>query len=168
LEVQVKALILYRSCHGNTRSAVETIEARLKEKGWQAIVRDVRQRLPDLQQIDIVLNGAPTRLKRVNRRSVAVLRKLKSKGLSDKPIAVFDTCAIIPTEPEKFEEAKPWLFPGAAGLLHKAAADLGLNVFKETLRCEVNGMKGPLVEGSRQKAIEFADAFLSSCSTASA
>lgn len=95
----MKALILYRSFYGNTKSVAETIEGRLKEKGCQTIVQDVRQRLPDLHQIDIVLNGAPTRIKRANRRSVAVLKKLKSRGISSKPVAIFDTCGIIPTDP---------------------------------------------------------------------
>lgn len=66
----------------------------------------------------------------------------------------------------KYEEAKPWLIPVAAGILQKAAADLGLNVFKDTLRCEVNGMKGPLVQDAKQKAIAFTDAFFSSCTKA--
>jgi len=157
----MKALILYRSFFGNTKLVAETIEGRLREKGYQTIVQDVRQKLPDLQQVDIVLNGAPTRIKRANRRSVAVLKKLKSRGISTKPVAIFDTCGIIPTDPAKYEEARPWLIPGAAGIMHKAAVDLGLNVFKDTLRCEVNGMKGPLVENATQKAIAFTDAFLS-------
>lgn len=162
----MEALILYRSFYGNTREVAETIGGRLKEKGYQTVVQDVRKKLPDLQQVDIVLNGAPTRIRRANRRSVAVLKKLKSMGISNKPIAIFDTCGRMPTDPAKYEEAKPWLIPGAAGIMHQAAAGLGLNVFKDTLRCEVDGMKGPLVENARQKAMAFTDAFVSWCGKA--
>ncbi len=156
------ALVLYRSYYGNTKSVAEAMGARLREKGFETVIQDVRRTLPDVKHVDLVLNGAPTRIKRVNRRSRAVLRKLRARGLSTKPIAIFDTCGLIPTDPAKYEEAKPWLVPGAAGILHKEAADLGLNVFKDTLRCEVNGMKGPLAEGVREKARAFVDAFLSS------
>jgi len=155
----MKALILYRSYHGNTKEVAEALGVRLKERGYEPVVQDVRQPLPDVRGFDIVLNGAPTRIKRANRQSMAVLRKLKSKGISSKPIAIFDTVAKIPTEPAELEKARAWLFPGAAGIMHKHAVDLGLNVYKETLRCEVNGMKGPLVDGAADKAKAFADDF---------
>jgi flavodoxin len=156
----MKALVLYRSFYGNTKQVADAIAERLKELGYEAEARDVRQRLADLRDVEIVFNGAPTRMARVNRKSLGVLRKLKAMGFTQTPIAIFDTCAVIPTDPEKFEEARKWIVPGAAGILHKAAADLGLNVCGERLRCEVNGMKGPLVEGALEKARVFTDAFI--------
>lgn len=154
----MNALILYRSHYGNTQKVAQTIADRLKEGGHTTIVQDVRQRLPELAGIDLVFNGAPTRMKRASLRSLGVLRKLKRRGLGDRLVAIFDTCAVMPTDPKEMEEAKAWIVPGAAGRMHKAAADIGLNVYRDTLRCEVNGMKGPLVNNALEKAIAFTDA----------
>ncbi len=156
----MKALILYRSYHGNTRQVADAIGQRLKEKGCEPVIQDVRQKLPDLSGFDLVLNGSPTRIKRPNGRSLRVLGKLKARGISSKPIAIFDTCAIIPTTPEELAKSGEWIIPGAAGILHKAAKDLGLNVFAETLRCEVKELNGPLVENAIPKALAFADALV--------
>jgi len=60
----MRALILYRSYHGNTRQVAEAIEKRLKELGHGAAVQDLRAGLPDLAGIDCVFIGAPTRMAR--------------------------------------------------------------------------------------------------------
>jgi hypothetical protein len=156
----MKALVLYRSYNGNTKQVADAIGRGLGDLGLESVVRDVRQKLPDLAQVDMVLNGAPTRFARVNRKSLGILRKLKAKGLARKPVALFDTCAVIPSNPVELEEARRWIIPGAAGIMHKAAVELGLNVHGETLRCEVSGMKGPLVEGALEKAAAFTRDFV--------
>jgi flavorubredoxin len=155
----MRALVLYRTWYGNTKQVAEALARGLQSRGVETVVQDVRQALPDVQSIDMVLDGAPTRIARVNRHSRAVLRKLRARGFGSKPVAVFDTCAVIPTDPAKLKESERWLFPGAVGKLHAAAKDLGLNVYEKTLRCEVNGMEGPLVDGALEKAEAFARDF---------
>jgi hypothetical protein len=98
---------------------------------------------------------------RVNRRARRVLKRIGKKGFAKKPIAVFDTYGPVPTDPEELEKGKKWLYPGAAGILHKAAETQGLNVYPKTLRCEVKGMKGPLGENELEKAASFAKEFVS-------
>ena len=158
----MKALILYRSFNGNTKQVAEVMGRRLGTLGYEAAVQDVRARLPDLGQVDIVLNGAPTRMARVNRRSVSILRKLKAKGLADKPVAIFDTCALSPADPVEREKAQSWIVPGAAGIMRTAAERMGLNVYKDTLRCPVKGLRGPLVDDAIANAEAFVEAFVAS------
>jgi hypothetical protein len=158
----VKALVLYRSFNGNTKQVAEAIGRRLGTLGYEAAIQDVRARLPDLGTVDIVLNGAPTRMARVNRRSVDVLGKLKRKGLGHKPVAIFDTCALFPADPEERKKAQSWIVPGAAGIMQTAAEGMGLNVFKETLRCPVKALRGPLVDEAIEKAGGFVEAFVAS------
>ncbi len=155
----MKALILFRSYYGNTKQVAETIGRRLREADYQTAVQDARAKLPELSDVDVIFNGAPTRIKRVNRRSLGVLKQLKKKGYR-RPIAIFDTCAILPREAAELEKARGWIVPGAAGIMHARAKELGLNVYKDTLRCEVREMKGPLADGALQKAIAFAEAFI--------
>ncbi len=156
----MRALILYRSYYGNTRQVAEEIERSLRGLGHQAAVQDLRSRLPELAGIDCVFVGAPTRMARVTGRARAALRTLKARGLGRKPLAVFDTYGPVPKTPEEMAKAERWLNPGAAGILAATASQLGLNVQARTLRCEVQGLKGPLAEGELGKVAAFVKAFV--------
>lgn len=153
----MKALILYRSFYGNTKQVAEAIAAELRATGHEAAVRDVRDRLPALGETDLVFIGAPTRMARPGRRALRAVKGLRRGGLgADKTVALFDTYGPLPTTPEELEKSRKWLYPGAAGVLQKAAQKLGLKVHPETLRCEVKEMKGPLAD----KALEQTAAFV--------
>jgi hypothetical protein len=84
------------------------------------------------------------------------LKRKGKKGAAEKPIAVYDTYGPVPANPVELEKGRKWLYPGAAGILHKLAASQGLNVYLKTLRCEVQGMKGPLKDRELDKAASFA------------
>jgi hypothetical protein len=157
----MKALVLYRSYHGNTKYVANSIAGQIRVQGHEADVRDLRRRLPDFGGIDAIFVGAPTRMARVGWRSRRVLKRIAKKGIGRKPVAIFDTFGPIPTTPEELEKGRKWLYPGAAGILQQKAKDLGLNVYPETLRCEVTGMKGPLKENESDKAVAFAKDILS-------
>jgi hypothetical protein len=152
-------LVLYRSHYGNTRQVAEALERRLRQLGHETAVQDLRARLPDLAGVDCVLIGAPTRMARVAGRAKAALRRLRAGGLGRKALAVFDTYGPIPKTPEEVAEAERWFNPGAAGILRKRAAELGLNVHSQTLRCAVREFKGPLADGELEKVAVFAEAF---------
>lgn len=156
----MKTLILYRSYHGNTKEVADAIAGQIRAFGHEAEVDDLRRRLPDLSGIDAVFIGSPTRMARVNRRARRALKRLYKKGLAGKPVAVFDTYGPVPTTAEELEKGRKWLHPGAAGILQETAKSLGLNVYAETLRCEVWGMKGPLKDKELERAAAFTKNFL--------
>ncbi|HUU05657.1 MAG TPA: flavodoxin domain-containing protein [Patescibacteria group bacterium] len=156
----MKALVLYRSYHGNTRDVAEALAVEMTKLGLQAEVRDLRPPLPGLQDIDCVLIGAPTRMARVTWKARRALRRLRRIGLGAKPLAIFDTYGPLPADPAKLEEDRKWFYPGAAGRMQELAQKLGLNVFAKTLRCLVQGAKGPLQEGELEKAAQFAREFV--------
>lgn len=157
----MKALILFRSHYGNTQRVAEVIARQITALGHEVVVQDLRQRLPDPQAFDFFLIGAPTRMARVTGKALSVIKQLKKKGIGDKPIAIFDTYGPLPSKPEEIEKSKKWFYPGAAGKMRKLAEDIGLNVYRETLRCDVKEYKGPLAEGHVEKAETFAREFLS-------
>ena len=157
----MKALVLFRSYYGNTKQVAEVIAQQISALGHESNVQDIRQKLPDLNSVDFIMIGAPTRMARVNRKAIGVLKHLRKKGFAGKPIVVFDTYGPVPTKPEEMENAKKWLYPGAAGIMQKVARDLGLNVYENTLRCEVKEMKGPLVDNEQAKAASFTKEFIS-------
>jgi flavodoxin len=161
----MKGLILYRSHYGNTRQVADSIAQEFTAQGNEAVVQDVRQKLPDLQDLDFVMVGSPTRFGKPDGKAVKVLKELKKKGFTGKPVAVFDTFGAVPADPAELEKARKWLYPGAAGIMQQVAKEQGLNIYPETLRCEVQaGMKGPLAEGQLEKATAFTREFLSKIS----
>ncbi len=156
----MKVLVLYRSHYGNTKSVAEAIASGIRDSGHEAEVRDLRRGLPDLSGYGAVLVGAPTRMARVTGRAKRILKALKKKGFTG-PVAVFDTYGPVPTKPEELEKARKWLFPGAAGIMQALGMQLGLNIYAETLRCEIQtGLKGPLKDGELDKAVAFARKFI--------
>jgi flavodoxin len=157
----MKALLLYRSYHGNTKLVAEAMARELAAAGHEAVVQDLRRKLPELGTFACAFIGAPTRMARVTWRALSVLKKLRKRGFVAKPVAVFDTYGPIPTKPEEIEKARKWILPGAAGIMEKAARDQGLKVYAKTLRCEVVGMNGPLAEHEKEKAAAFVREFVS-------
>jgi flavodoxin len=155
----MKALILFRSHYSNTKQVADVLAKELAAAGIESVAADLRRKLPDLDEFDAILLGAPTRMARVTRRALSVLKRLSKKGWGKKPVAVFDTYGPEPATPEEMEKGRKWIIPGAAGLMHQRAKDLGLNTYEKTLRCEVQGMKGPLKDGQLEKAAAFAKEF---------
>jgi len=115
----MKALVLFRSYYGNTAQVAQAIGRQIREMGHESIVSDLRRKLPDLKGVDLIVIGSPTRMARVNRKAIGVLKRLAKKGFAGKPIAVFDTYGPVPTKPEELEKSKKWLYPGAGGVFHR-------------------------------------------------
>jgi flavodoxin len=157
----MKALVLFRSFYGNTKQVAESIAQQITSLGHEAIVQDLRQRLPDLKSFDFIIIGAPTRMARVTGKALRVLKQLRKKGFAGKPVAIFDTYGPVPTKPEELEKGRKWLYPGAAGIMQKVAKNQGLNVYAEILRCEVQGLKGPLADHQQVKIASFTKEFIS-------
>jgi flavodoxin len=158
----MKGLVLFISHYGNTKQVAETIAKQITDSGHEAVVQDLRQKLPDLQSFDFIMVGSPTRFARPNGKVIGALKQLRKKGFAEKPVAIFDTYGPIPTNPEELEKGRKWLYPGAAGIMQKVAKEQGLNVYPETLRCEVlGGLKGPLADHQLEKAASFTKEFVS-------
>lgn len=157
----MQALILFRSHYGNTRKVAEALAAELSALGHGSVVQDLRRKLPGPEGVDLVLIGAPTRMAKVTRRALRALKRLRKRGFAAKPLAIFDTYGPLPAKPEDLEKGRKWLYPGAAGIMQNAARTLGLNVYLNTLRCEVKGMKGPLVDDALESARAFVKEFVS-------
>ncbi|MBU4267667.1 MAG: flavodoxin domain-containing protein [Acidobacteria bacterium] len=156
----MKVLILYKSNYGNTRQVAEALARQIEGLGHNAEVRDLRLRLPNLKDVDCALIGAPTRIGRATWKARRALRRLRRKRFGAKPLGIFDTYGPLPVDPGELEKNRKWFYPGAAGRMQEKAQKLGLNVFLQTLRCQVQGMKGPLKEGEAGKAAQFAREFI--------
>lgn len=157
----MNALILFISYYGNTRQVAETIAQQITVSGHVAVVQDLRKKLPDLGSSDFIVIGAPTRMAMVTGKATGALKKILKKGFTTKPVVIFDTYGPVPKDPEELEKNRKWFYPGAAGIMYKVAKEQGLNVYAETLRCEVEAYKGPLARHQLEKAALFTKEFLS-------
>jgi len=153
----MKALVLYRSHYGTTKSVAGELAKEFQARGIESEVADMRRKLPPLGDFDAVLVGAPTRMARVTRKAYRALKRLSRKGWGTKPVIIFDTYGPMPKTPEELEKGKKWLYPGAAGLMKARAEALGLSVYAKTLRLEVAGLKGPLKAGEDEKIGPFVE-----------
>jgi flavodoxin len=158
----MKGLVLFRSHYGNTKQVAESLAQQITALGHEAIVQDLREKLPDLQDFNFIIVGSPTRFARADGKAIRVLKQLRKKGFTGKPVVIFDTYGPVPKDPAELEKSRKWLYPGAAGKMHKVAEEQGLNVYSETLRCEVQaGMRGPLADQQLEKAASFLKEFMS-------
>jgi flavodoxin len=157
----MKGLVLFISHYGNTKQVAEAIAQQIKDSGHEAVVQDLRQRLPDLIGFDFVAIGSPIRFARPAGKAVSVLKQLRKKKFTEKPVIIFDTYGPIPKNPEELEKGKKWLYPGAAGIMQKVAKEQGLNVYPDTLRCEMQAYKGPMADHQLEKAASFTKELLS-------
>jgi menaquinone-dependent protoporphyrinogen IX oxidase len=73
----MKGLILFRSHYGNTKQVAEAIAQQITASGHEAIVQDVRQKLPDLQSFDFIMVGSPTRFARADGKASGALKQLR-------------------------------------------------------------------------------------------
>ena len=155
----MKGLVLYRSFYGNTQKVAEHMVAQVKALGHDALTQDLREKLPDLTDIDFVIVGAPTRMAGVTGTATSALKHLKKEKFS-RSVALFDLFGPIPKDPAAFEKGKHWLYPGAIGKMVDEAKKQGLNLYPETLRVEVKEIAGPVVESDLDKAAAFVKGFI--------
>jgi menaquinone-dependent protoporphyrinogen IX oxidase len=95
----MKGLVLFRCYHANTKQVAEATAKELGTQGIETIVQDLRRKLPDLSEFNFILIGSPTRMAKVNRKALRVLKRLRKKGFTEKPVAIFDTYGPVPTKP---------------------------------------------------------------------
>ena len=97
----MKGLVLFRSHYGNTKQVAESIAQQITSLGHEAVVQDVRQKLPNLDGFDFVMIGSPTRFARADGKALRALKQLRNKGFTEKPVAVFDTYGPVPADPQR-------------------------------------------------------------------
>jgi len=155
----MKGLILFRSWFGNTQKAADYMAGQLKEMGHDAAARDLREKLPDLNGIDFIIVGAPTRMAGVTGKATSIIKQLRKANFTG-PLAIFDLYGPIPADPTEYEKGKHWLYPGALGKMHDEAKKQGLDLYPGALRIEVAGMQGPLKGGELEKASAWLRGFI--------
>jgi flavodoxin I len=146
-------LVIYDSIFGNTSIIAEAIGEALEDTRVIS-VSDVTD--ADLEDLEILFVGSPTRVFRPTPATMAFLKGLGPKDLTGVKAAAFDTRIPIDQTDSGFLKLLINLLGYAdskiANALSKAGADLAL----ESNGFGVSGTEGPLIEGELERAQDWA------------
>lgn len=141
-----RVLIAYNTVYGNTKRVAELIAQGLKD-GGVSDVSVVDMEKTDSRQVagfDVILLGCPNHAGRPTRAFGKFVDGMKKPGVQGKLIAAFDTYAggQFQKAMKKMEEQMNKNLPGSTLL------SPGLSI-------QVQGMKGPIVDGEEGKCVSF-------------
>lgn len=149
----MKALIIYDSFFGNTEKIAMAIGESL---GGADAVRVADVKAGQLQGLDLVLVGSPTRGFRASDGTRAFLKGLPAGALKGARVAAFDTrLEMKPSVPGilRFLEK---IFGYAADPIGKALASKGGTLVAPPEGFIVDGTEGPLKDGELARAAQWA------------
>lgn len=143
----MKALILYDSTYGNTKSVAETIARSLQSLPAKAVsVKDFRPR--DLSADDVLIVGSPIQGWRPTPKITELLAGLAKDGLNGVKAAAFDT------------RVKLFIHGDAAKKMTAALKQGGAEIISKPMAFYVKGTEGPLLDGESGKAANWAQQLL--------
>lgn len=153
-------LVLYDSFFGNTQKIAQAIVDELKQQHVGTIVKVDTANINQLQHLDLLFVGSPTRAFSPSPAMTAFLKGLPSQSLAGVKVAVFDT-RIAP------EDIKPKLVGWAiklAGYADKKIISLlkpsGADVILPGEGFLVSESEGPLKEGELVRATAWANSII--------
>lgn len=153
----MKALVIYDSFFGNTKTIAEEIGKVLAEKSTVQVanVKDVKP--DDFEGIEILVVGSPTRAFRPTPAIAEFLKSLPEDKLNGVKIAGFDTRADLTTVNSKILNFMVRIFGYAAEPIEKLLVKKGGTVTAKAAGFLVLGEKGPLKDGEIERAKVWAD-----------
>lgn len=139
------ALVVYDSVHGNTKSIAEAISAAVAGRSATRTVGEVSE--AELESLDLLFIGAPTHGGQPSEPMRRFLGRMPATMLHGTKVAVFDT-RLTAKLLRVFGYAAPKI---AEGMRAKGAILVG-----SPEGFFVSGRRGPLKEGERERAAEWA------------
>jgi flavodoxin I len=151
----MKALVLFESFFGNTEKIARAVGTALGLADSD-IVRVTELKPGQLDGVDLLVVGTPTRAFQASPDTKAFLKSLPAKGLVGKKVAAFDTRAV-------FSDKTPGILKFMAGLFGYAAEPLSKSLVKKGgTQAQVPAgffvldSEGPLKDGELARAAEWA------------
>jgi menaquinone-dependent protoporphyrinogen IX oxidase len=142
----MKGVVAYYSRWGNCKQVAESIAKGLEEAGHEATVVDAGAQQALGEEPDLVVAGSPTRAGKMAGKMKKFIKNAIPDSWDGKPFAAFGTG--LQAALEKSE-------PNAADGIHLVLAAKGLKPVAPAFKAGVAGMKGPLVDGETERALEF-------------
>ena len=158
----MKAIIVFDSVYGCTKTVGETIADTLKEKGWETEIICLKNSQPEKIDCDLLFVGSPTRFGKYTKRVKKFFKGDALDSFSGKAVS-FDTIMHVDENDPKAEKTKSkYVNNGAAPTIKSDLIQKGIKVYDFVLRVEVSGLKGPLVDDAENTVKSFMESFLQS------
>ncbi|MEW1805137.1 flavodoxin domain-containing protein [Pseudarthrobacter sp. NPDC080039] len=138
----MKAVILYDTAYGNTRTIAEAVAANLGRSAAAVPVDDFDAAA--LHPGDLLVVGSPINGWKPTARISETLAGLARHGLSGVKAAAFDT------------RVKLFIHGDAAKKMTRALADAGASIVGGPMAFYVKGSEGPLIDGEKERAAAWA------------
>ena len=150
----MKDLVTYDSYFGNTEQIARAIGGAFDPQNQVDIVRISELKPNQIQGLDVLVVGSPTRAFSPSEATKAFLKNLPSGALQGVKVAAFDTRMDV--------KKAPGILRFFAGIFGFAAAPIAKQLTKKggTLACPPDGFfvketEGPLEDGELQRAAEW-------------
>jgi len=137
----MRALVVYDSLYGNTEEIAKAIAGAIK--GEVSLLRAGEVGPPELENIGLLVVGAPTQGGRATEAIRDFLSRITKAEINGLNAAAFDTRLTT-----RFTK----IFGYAAGKIAGSLKKKGANLVAEPEGFFVEGTKGPLTEGERERA----------------
>lgn len=148
----MKALVIYDSVFGNTEKLAQAIAGVLASSGEVEAKRVGEVSRSDLDGLDLLVVGSPTRKFTATPATKQFLRGLAPDALQRVRVAAFDTRVDIAAENNRFLSFLVKLFGYAAEPIAKLLEKKGGEAAAEPAGFFVGGTEGPITEGERERA----------------
>lgn len=151
----MKALVLFESFFGNTEKIARAVGAALGLADSD-VVRVTELKPGQLEGLELLVVGTPTRAFQVSPDTKAFLKSLPAKSLVGKKVAAFDTRAVM-------SEKTPGILKFMAGVFGYAAEPVSKKLMRKGgTQAQVPAgffvldSEGPLKDGELERAAEWA------------
>jgi flavodoxin I len=151
----MKTLVLFESFFGNTEKIAQTVGSTLGLTGADIVrVSDVKP--GQLEGVDLLIVGTPTRAFQPSPDTKTFLKNLPSNSLAGKKVAAFDTRAVMTEKTPGFLKFMAGLFGYAAEPVSKQLVKKGGVLAQSPAGFFVLDSEGPLKDGELERAAEWA------------
>lgn len=148
----MKALVVYDSVFGNTEKVAQAIGAALGPEGDVTVLKAGDAQPAQLQGIELLVVGSPTRAFSATPAIRAFLRRIPAKGLQGVKVAAFDTRMVV-------AEANSAILSFMVKLFGYAAEPMGAKLERKGGERAaapegffVGGTEGPMKDGELERA----------------
>jgi len=156
----MKGMVVYDSVHGNTERVARAIAGALGPPEEIALYRVTDVPVEQLEELDILVVGAPTHAFRPSPKARAFLKRIPSNSLKGVKVAAFDTRVSEDDLGSGIFSFFVQFFGYAAKPIAKRLDKKGGDVVGSPQGFFVKGTEGPLNEGEIQRAEEWATRLL--------
>jgi len=148
----MKALVLYDSVFGNTGKVAQTIHEEIQTKGESKLKNVDNFSIADLNELDVIVVGSPTRAFTMTPKMKTLLKSLPKEKLRNVRYLAFDSRMNVVEVGNKFLSFMAGTFGYASEKIEKILRKKGCQAAGNSEVFYVKESEGPLLDGELEKA----------------